>query len=94
MKKINPPQPGTITYYDMDGNIVIPDETKYYPTMSLRDYFAAQALAGTLTNQEGLDKVYADFNDPYNGITKNLAEYLAEKIYVIADAMLKERNKQ
>lgn len=43
--------------------------------MSLRDYFAGQALAG-LTNR-----------------SNDIITVIAEEAYLIADAMLKERNK-
>lgn len=49
--------------------------------MSLRDWFAGQALAGELSAQ----------NDSTGIWTERLFEKLAERSYKIADAMLKAR---
>lgn len=48
-----------------------------YPGMSLRDWFAGQALAGMLADSKVSDTV----------------ENLADLVYAMADAMLKERAK-
>jgi hypothetical protein len=47
-----------------------------HPGMSLRDYFAAKAMQGIITN--GLNATY---------------EAIAKRSYVVADAMIKARNK-
>lgn len=79
----------------------------YRPGMSLRDYFAAQALQGLLVAQSNLDD-----SDEESvswalscGIGEELSyhhsdgkpytweEMLAENCYGLADAMLAERNK-
>jgi len=55
-----------------------PDSRMYSPGMSLRDYFAAAALAHVFTQVECGD---------------THASRAAEWAYVLADAMLSERNK-
>ena len=54
--------------------------------MSLRDYFAAQALPAAYTDfwecRRGLSKVPDDWAEP-----------LAKEVYVLADAMLAERER-
>lgn len=63
--------------------------TRYWPVggMSLRDYFAGQALAGVLANQMLLMTV--DANSPET--TRVAAAVYA---YAVADAMLEARTKQ
>jgi hypothetical protein len=51
--------------------------------MSLRDYFAGQALVGLLAGQH---------INPHDYPLKRAAEISAEKSYAIADAMMKERD--
>lgn len=53
--------------------------------MSLRDYFAAKAMQGTIRRWDGY---------PFGG-GQNSPQYkeLAEEAYLIADAMVEERNK-
>ena len=80
-KKKGTPLDGQITYYDKNGNRVFPATSKYYPTMSLRDYFAGQALFGILYDMSLTDLL------PPRDISP------AEAAYEIADAMLKERLK-
>lgn len=57
----------------------------YAPGMSLRDYFAAQALVGTLANHELLVQVDTEF--PHLS-TREAASVYA---YSVADKMLKAR---
>ena len=54
--------------------------------MSLRDYFAGQALTLVL--------VRADFSASESITSKEIAEILATDVYLIADAMLAEREKE
>lgn len=56
---------------------------RYTHGMSLRDWFAGQALAGLLANPE-IDNI--DEN-------ASLEDSLANAAYITADAMLKERDK-
>jgi hypothetical protein len=58
--------------------------------MTLRDYFAAKAVAGCLANPsvQDWDRKEMDTGDP-----KLFAEDVALQAYFIADAMLAERNK-
>ena len=68
------------------------------PGMSLRDYFAAKAIAGLI---EGYDfemrensesKQRTGFDDEMNGLgSQNWAQSLATHVYLIADAMLAEK---
>jgi len=67
-----------------DGGPAFPCEWDYIGTsrasangMSLRDYFAAKALAGMLADSE----------------VKATREDFAERSYALADAMILERNK-
>ena len=57
------------------GGPAFPDEVNY--GMTLRDYFAAKAMAG----------IMAIPNHWY----QHDAEYIAEEVYELADAMLKAR---
>lgn len=59
-----------------------------YGCMSLRDYFAAAALQGTLANAELLMRV--DVEHPNLSTRKAAARYA----YAVADMMLEEREKQ
>ena len=55
-----------------------------YFGMTLRDYFAGQALALALGE--------ANFSDGEPVTSKEMAELLAKDAYLIADAMLKEKD--
>lgn len=50
--------------------------------MSLRDYFAAKAMQGILSNPGQLDNV-----------NKESAEWVSRDAYLVADAMLRAREK-
>ena len=54
--------------------------------MTLRDYFAAKAMQGTVSSNKNLK----DMLDVV-GVDSELLPYIAEKSYQIADAMLKAR---
>jgi hypothetical protein len=71
-----PAFPHTVEYKGADCGGVVP-----HGGMTLRDYFAAQALQGAISH--GL------FNSQKT--EKSYAEYLAAISYVYADAMLKAR---
>lgn len=72
-----PAFPGEYVSKRLDGN---PNEWRYFPGMTLRDWFAGQALAGMLAE--------ASTVNPYGN------EYrIAKQSYDIADAMLTERAK-
>jgi hypothetical protein len=64
-----------------DGGQAFPvmRDFNYVPGMTLRDYFAAKAMAAVIATPEGF--------------TVNGAPHLAEIAYEMADAMLAERNK-
>lgn len=57
------------------------------PGMSLRDYFAGQALAGMSIKDGGQLSV----NDRARGHHRDVGRWYAEQAYVIADEMLKAR---
>lgn len=57
-----------------------------YPGMSLRDWFAGQALAGMIANPNTPDQL---IGSGWTGSKNMLAEYA----YAAADAMLAERSK-
>ena len=56
--------------------------TPYKSGMTLRDYFAGQALAGTLEQGVENDMHYGWWHEPSK---------IAQRAYAIADAMLKAR---
>lgn len=56
--------------------------------MTLRDYFAGQTLNGILIGSDKVDPI-----DFVGSSEKTNAEILAENAYFMADAMLKEREK-
>ena len=57
--------------------------------MSLRDYFAAAALQGILSDQDSANSIWEDARSKSVPPTP----YLANTCYLIADAMLAEREK-
>lgn len=69
-----------------DGGPAFPvdNPSGHHPGMSLRDYFAGQALAGELAAQSSETGEWASVN----------FRSLAERSYAIADAMLAEREKR
>ena len=64
-------------YYPVDG---------YGPGMTLRDYFAAQAVTGLIASP--------DFLSPTGLFTGGGDDVMARAAYMIADAMLAERAKE
>lgn len=67
-----------------------PDGTPGYAEgMTLRDWFAGQALAGTMSNAVSIPKYAADANK--QGIS--MSDQIAEDCYMFADAMIAERDK-
>lgn len=87
MKSINDGGPAfpeikieTEKHYEGNKNIRI-----YKSGMTLRDYFAGQALMGILGNSSIIDYLPSDLNGTYN--IENYA-------YKYADAMLAEREKR
>ena len=58
-------------------------------SFSLRDYFAAAALQGVSKDRENLRAIHADATE----LGVDACEYLASRMYAIADAMLTERDK-
>ena len=69
--------------------IELADRNRMTPGMSLRDYFAGQAMQAALGNQSMLDRMRAGVG----GDLTNAHEWLAEGSYLVADSMLKERAK-
>ena len=66
--------------------VIGPDLVQIYkPGMSLRDWFAGQALAGILPARDASPKGSA--------FTETEAEWIAQKAYEQADAMLEARKK-
>jgi len=62
------------------------------PGMSLRDWFAGQALIGTLANSEGVHAATEPTNAILSGDRRSsFARFLATQAYDIADAMLAAR---
>ena len=74
---------GRVGIYSGDKTIQEPEQGS--PGMSLRDWFAGQALAGRVLHRMALDKE-AISDDA-------LAEYIAKAMYRLADAMLAERER-
>jgi hypothetical protein len=65
---------------DVQGNVVF---ESYETGMTLRDWFAGQALVGEFASQ----------SDNYNVYCQDVVDAVAKKVYNMADAMLKERSK-
>jgi hypothetical protein len=92
------PSGGPAFRVDLPRGIFTSDELDYYKGMTLRDYFAAQAL-GVLHSQ--MASIFVDTLMPPEKIKEPKdSEYsekrinlLAETSYLIADAMIKERDK-
>jgi hypothetical protein len=61
-----------------------PDFAPGYAGMTLRDYFAAQAL----------HIAWSAYNEGYTGQTECVDQSIAHHAYMIADAMLKARGTQ
>lgn len=74
----NPPAFPTSGYYGDMGNFARP-----IAGMTLRDWFAGQALAGLLGSTRHIK------GEKYEG--KTIAEALADQCYLAADEMLKRR---
>lgn len=68
------------------SNVINPGGYGADPGMSIRDYFAAQAIVGLLASQETGRTM-----EIINGLVGG--RLLAEAAYLISDAMLKERDK-
>ena len=74
----------------MTRETVIVDGQRYtVPGMSLRDYFAGQALAGSLPNL----RMFSDELERREKSGVTLEASMAESAYAMADAMLAERGK-
>lgn len=79
-------------------------ETTHYPGLSLRDYFAAQAIQPLLSeavvvmqkrshsDEDGERTGFDDQRWPEDGSPTTWASCLADEAYMIADAMLAHRN--
>lgn len=70
------------------------DREEYYSIceqggMTLRDYFAGQVLAGTAANQNRL----LEINNLYKDDDISLGAAIATEAYLLADSMLKARQK-
>jgi hypothetical protein len=76
MSTIKPSNPSAFPLEYADGD--------FQRGMSLRDYFAAKAMQGFISNELVMQSI-AD-NHPDEG-----DEYIAKECYRIADAMLKQR---
>jgi len=64
-----------------DGGPAFPNEYDYIPGMTLRDWFAGQALAGLWTDDSAV------------AMSRSCSVVMAEDCYQMADAMLAEREK-
>lgn len=63
------------------------------PGMTLRDWFAGQALAGVLANSENVAAGAEPTNSALSLRPQEFAGWLATTAYAVADAMLAERSK-
>lgn len=69
--------------------------TRPLPRMSLRDYFAGQALAGLTVGCAGFLGHDADGRPSFSAYAKgDCNAVLADRAYALADAMLAEREKE
>ena len=75
-----------------DGGPAFPIVRHYNDSsgMSLRDYFAGQALAGLMAN-DGKER-WCQQHEEEIGL-KKIAQFHARLAYDVADAMIKERSK-
>ena len=78
--------------YEKQGGAAFPLETKFSTDfgMSLRDYFAGQALSGSLASQT-LESHWAFSQLPDEANDDTAKKGIAKLCYDIADAMLKAR---
>ncbi len=76
--------------WNVFGGPAFPSESAelHFKGMTLRDYFAAKALQGLLT--EYANPSYGTDREPYR---HGHDEFLAKSAYGLADAMLAERDK-
>jgi len=67
------------------GGTAFPAETafEYTEGMTLRDYFAAKAMQAVITDWLNTGDIFQDAEIP---------EVIARDCYLVADAMIKERN--
>lgn len=61
---------------------------EFYMGMTLRDYFANTAMLGILRDKDRVEPINLK-----GSLDKPAAEIISEDAYFLADAMLKERNK-
>lgn len=62
--------------------------------MTMRDYFAAKALQGLMSNSEGVHAGAEPLGSwLVNSSSATAPDWLAARVYAVADAMLKERSK-
>lgn len=64
----------------MNNKTMVPNETVVFPYITLRDWFAGQAMAAELVSEEGTDLKYAAL--------------CARRAYAFADAMIIQRDKE
>lgn len=77
------------TYYPEGSPIQMTAQTEPQNGMSLRDYFAGQALKGLLSNEQ----FYLDGNKAVTARNENPFEAASRASYGYADAMVVERDK-
>jgi hypothetical protein len=64
----------------------VPDDASDMPGMTLRDYFAAKAMQGLISCPDWREGAGED-------VGMNASDYTASAAYMMADAMLKAREK-
>jgi hypothetical protein len=77
----------------VEGAVEMNLEVSPQAGMSLRDYFAAKALAGILANSDGRDNAEPTVSYVSNDEYPERCEWLARVSYRIADAMIAGRKK-
>lgn len=80
-----PPHP----YQNVNGDWFYPEQ----PGMSLRDWFAGQALAGIMANPERWKQIVEDYTSGKKTY-EQCSEANAVKAYSLADAMIAERSRK
>ena len=70
-----------------------PVRWEYIPCMSLRDYFAGQALQCFLSGVAGLPDMDEVYNQGLDRVFREHAETVARTMYAYSDAMLAERDR-
>ncbi len=65
-------------------------DTNWIPGMTIRDYFAAKAMQGFISNNNALSGI----KSAASANKSKIAPWIADMAYEMADAMIEQRNKE